>query len=699
MGARKSVKGCVQRKKEGRANVVSLIISLLLLTTGLTFFLTQFNVEGWSNGGDSLDPNSPAYGTHDWIVDRALAYLPDNEKNYIVTNRNAWMLGTELPDNSNLPGGIGDVVLHHVYYYASGELQDNASAKRAEECFQIAIQKLRAGNSSGAALYAGILSHYVVDVTVFGHVMAAGTDWGEEKHHSDYEEYVNKYTQTYNSTLFDPYIQFDGMLDVISAYDATLQLAYNTTFGNAGLGIMNCTWMDQNYNWGNSVYVKSAGRSLSLAINKIVDVFHTLALSADTTPPEITNVHVNNVSTATAEIAWDTNEPSTSVVEYGTTSAYGQTISDSSSVTSHSIVLSGLTASTTYHFRVKSVDAAGNLATSSDYTFTTIANSTDVIALTDGVAATGSLSAAKDAKYYLLAVGSGKTELKVELTGASGTDFDLYAKLGAKPTTSTYDYRSIGSTSTETINVTNPSAGDWYFMVYSYSGSGTFTIKATTSTSSTNVTQLTDGVAATGSLSASKDGKYYSITIPSGKAQLKIEMTGPSGTDFDVYVKLGAMPTTSSYDYSGTTSSASETVSITNPAAGTWYIYVYSYSGSGTFTIKASTSTSTDTGELTDGVAKTGSLSATGAKAYYFITIPSGKSQLKIELIGPSGTDFDLYVKNGANPSTSSYDYRSIGSTSTESITISSPSSGTWYILVYSYSGSGSFTIKATTEE
>ncbi|MEM3513696.1 MAG: PPC domain-containing protein, partial [Thermoplasmata archaeon] len=159
---------------------------------------------------------------------------------------------------------------------------------------------------------------------------------------------------------------------------------------------------------------------------------------------------------------------------------------------------------------------------------------------------------------------------------------------------------------------------------------------------------------------------------------------------------LGAMPTTSSYDYSGTTSSASETVSITNPAAGTWYIYVYSYSGSGTFTIKASTSTSTDTGQLTDGVAKTGSLSATGAKAYYYITIPSGKSQLKIELTGPSGTDFDLYVKLGANPSTSSYDYRSIGSTSTETITISSPAGGTWYIMIYSYSGSGSFTIKAT---
>jgi len=418
--------------------------------------------------------------------------------------------------------------------------------------------------------------------------------------------------------------------------------------------------------------------------------------TADTTPPVISNVSVSGITANSATITWNTDEPSTSVVEYGTTTAYGQTASGQSGVTSHSVTLTGLNPSTTYHFRVKSADAAGNTATSSDYTFTT-SSASDVIVLTDGVAVTGSLSGTKDAKYYRLDVGSGKTQLKVELSGPSDADFDLYAKLGDKPTTSSYDYRSISYTSTETITVTNPSAGSWYFMVYSYSGSGTFTIKATTSTASTNVTQLTDGVPATGSLSGSKDGKYYSITIGSGKSQLKIELTGPSGADFDLYVKLGSLPTTTSYDYRSITSSPSETISITNPSAGTWYILVYSYSGSGSFTIKASTSAGADEAQLTDGVAKTGSLSGTGAKAYYYITIPSGKSQLKIELTGPSNADFDLYVKLGSQPTTSSYDYRSISYTSTETITIGSPAAGTWYILVYSYSGSGSFTIKATT--
>ena len=40
-------------------------------------------------------------------------------------------------------------------------------------------------------------------------------------------------------------------------------------------------------------------------------------------------------------------------------------------VTTHSQTLNGLKPNTTYHFRVKSTDAAGNPAVSEDYTFTT----------------------------------------------------------------------------------------------------------------------------------------------------------------------------------------------------------------------------------------------------------------------------------------------------------------------------------------
>jgi hypothetical protein len=98
----------------------------------------------------------------------------------------------------------------------------------------------------------------------------------------------------------------------------------------------------------------------------------TIQASADTTPLVISGVSSSNVSSSGATITWTTNEASNSQVEYGTTTAYdSNTTLNSSMVTSHSQTLSGLSAGTLYHYRVKSKDAAGNLATSNDYVFTT----------------------------------------------------------------------------------------------------------------------------------------------------------------------------------------------------------------------------------------------------------------------------------------------------------------------------------------
>ncbi|PYN90404.1 MAG: hypothetical protein DMD89_33675 [Candidatus Rokuibacteriota bacterium] len=97
-----------------------------------------------------------------------------------------------------------------------------------------------------------------------------------------------------------------------------------------------------------------------------------LGVPADTTPPVISSVAASNISTSAATITWTTNETSDSQVEYGPTIAYGrETTLDSALVTSHRVGLSGLTAGTLYHYRVKSRDAASNLAVSGDFTFTT----------------------------------------------------------------------------------------------------------------------------------------------------------------------------------------------------------------------------------------------------------------------------------------------------------------------------------------
>jgi len=99
---------------------------------------------------------------------------------------------------------------------------------------------------------------------------------------------------------------------------------------------------------------------------------YTISGGADITPPLISSVLASYITSSGATITWTTNELSNSQVEYGLNTSYGsQTALNASMVTSHSQAISGLSANTLYHYRVKSRDAAGNLANSVDYTFTT----------------------------------------------------------------------------------------------------------------------------------------------------------------------------------------------------------------------------------------------------------------------------------------------------------------------------------------
>ena len=87
-----------------------------------------------------------------------------------------------------LPGHIGDHTKRRVYFWANGHcrmmLQLTEQPKNIKR-----IGALNAGNFSGAALTAGIMSHYIADVGCFRHVMGANTDWGAEtgNNHSNYE--------------------------------------------------------------------------------------------------------------------------------------------------------------------------------------------------------------------------------------------------------------------------------------------------------------------------------------------------------------------------------------------------------------------------------------------------------------------------------------------------------------------------------
>ena len=103
---------------------------------------------------------------------------------------------------------------------------------------------------------------------------------------------------------------------------------------------------------------------------------HTHTIEDDDASPTISNISAQTTA-ITATITWTTDIASTSQVEYGTTTNYGsETTLDTNIVTSHSVAITNLIPNTTYHYRVKSNDAASNPAVSSDNTFTTLSGIT-----------------------------------------------------------------------------------------------------------------------------------------------------------------------------------------------------------------------------------------------------------------------------------------------------------------------------------
>ena len=168
----------------------------------------------------------------------------------------------------------------------------------------------------------------------------------------------------------------------------TITISANAT---AGLGMSSVQFQIDGTNLGGAVGGPGPTYSTSWNTTTFSNGTHTItAIATDTggnTASTSMPVTVNNavglvissvaagsVTSSGATITWTTNFPATSQVAYGTTSSYGSTSTfDPTLVTSHSVALSGLSSSTTYHYQVLSQDSQGDMGASSDATFTTSA--------------------------------------------------------------------------------------------------------------------------------------------------------------------------------------------------------------------------------------------------------------------------------------------------------------------------------------
>jgi len=97
----------------------------------------------------------------------------------------------------------------------------------------------------------------------------------------------------------------------------------------------------------------------------------------DTSAPIISGVSATNITLGSGHIVWTTNENADSSVWYSTSTpiivpANASAVYSGSLISSHNISLSGLATSTVYYYMVGSKDVAGNSATSTQYSFTTL---------------------------------------------------------------------------------------------------------------------------------------------------------------------------------------------------------------------------------------------------------------------------------------------------------------------------------------
>jgi vibriolysin len=197
---------------------------------------------------------------------------------------------------------------------------------------------------------------------------------------------------------------------------------------------------------------------------------------------------------------------------------------------------------------------------------------------------------------------------------------------------------------------------------------------------------LTSGTPVTGLADSTGGQKFFKLTVPAGQASVTFAISGGSG-DADLYLQSGAKPTTSSYLCRPYKSGNSETCTVTNPAAGDYWVMLNAYA---TYAGVSLTGTYTGGGGggggdplLSNGTPVTNIGGATSSTQYWRVTVPAGKT-LSIKISGGTG-DADLYTRFGSRPTTTTYACRPYLTGNNETCTTSGTSAGDYYVMLRGY--------------
>ncbi len=328
----------------------------------------------------------------------------------------------------------------------------------------------------------------------------------------------------------------------------------------------------------------------------------------------------------------------------------------------------------------------------------------------DGDIITGKLRTSGTDDLYKIRLDPGEV-VTATLSGAGGTDFDLYAYENMFFWDQYIITGSAGETSSEEMNFVAWQDDFYIIDVYSYLGSGDYTLSVDIvekislndgDNSFSDASNIASGNTVTSDLNEYFDqDDYYKIHLNAGQilyAFLKVPVQ--VSTDFDLYIY------DSGGDQLGVSEAAygNEQLSVYAPDTGFYYVNVWSYDGIGTYTlyVEIQTGPASDTNDdigtavaTFDGGYITGTLNAYGdvdTDDYYSIPLTAGQT-LTATMTGPTDADFDLYLYNNNEAEVAN----SREFTSYEVIVYTAPISGTYYVNPYAYSGFGTYYLQIST--
>lgn len=326
--------------------------------------------------------------------------------------------------------------------------------------------------------------------------------------------------------------------------------------------------------------------------------------------------------------------------------------------------------------------------------------------------AAGTLDFATDrTDVYSVTLAAG-TRFTVVLTGAASLSCDAYLY---DPFTTNADATAavagtLGDAFPKKLSFDVPSGadGEYHLAIDAAAGSGSYTLTWSASAVPSEPDDDIPGIVAppspvTGSLTEISDvDDVFRLTLGEGQ-RIQAVLSGPASADFDLYLYApgigsvsGALPIGGS---AGPGSSEYFVYDVPAGDAGQFYLDVHSAQGSGPYslvwsisdvpagtweTASAASPLATGSGTVEGGLNR-----LTDANDYLSIVLTAG-DRLSITLTGDAGSDFDIYTygQGGSNALAWSND-----SAYPERVVLDAAVTGTYYIEVLSFSGSGQYTM------